>query len=354
MSTFEERIVWARAELAKRILVLDGSWGVFLQGRGLTEEDYRGARFAGHNKPLKGNHDLLCLTRPDVVREVHDAYIGAGCDIASTNTFTAAPISQADYDTQAATYDINRAGAALARAACDAAEARDGRIRLVAGSMGPTTKTLSLSPDVNDPARRDATFEDMADGFKTQARGLIDGGADMLLIETITDTLNAKAALWGAWEAFDETGRELPLWISGTITDRSGRTLSGQTTEAFWNAVRHGDPLVVGLNCALGPAEMRPFLADLARVAECAVAAHPNAGLPNAMGGYDETPHTMEEHYAEWARAGLVNVLGGCCGTTPEHIAHLVQAVEGVAPRAVPAHERKLRLSGLEPFNAAA
>jgi len=354
MSTRTERLAWAQAEMKKRILVLDGSWGVFLQGFELTEEDYRGPRFESHNHPLKGNHDILCLTRPDLVRQVHDAYLGTGIDIASTNTFSGTVISQGDYGMEKIAREINAAGARIAREACDALEAKDKRVRLVAGSIGPTNKTLSLSPDVNDPARRDATFEGMAAAYKEQCLGLIEGGADILLVETIFDTLNAKAAFWGAWEAFDEIGEELPLWISGTITDRSGRTLSGQTTEAFWNSVRHANPWAIGLNCALGPEDMRPFLADLARVADCPISAHPNAGLPNAMGGYDETPRSMEAHYAEWAKSGLVNVLGGCCGTTPDHISHLVHAIEGVKPRAFKPHEAKLRLSGLEPFNAAA
>ncbi|MET0182988.1 MAG: homocysteine S-methyltransferase family protein [Caulobacterales bacterium] len=354
MSTRVQRSQWAQEQMKQRILTLDGSWGVFLQGFGLTEEDYRGARFTAHNKPLKGNHDILCITKPDVVKQVHDAYINCGVDITSTNTFSGTPISQGDYAMEALAREINAAGAALARAACDEAEAKDGKIRLVAGSMGPTTKTLSLSPDVNDPARRDSSFVEMADGFKQQTLGLIEGGADILLIETITDTLNCKAALWGAWDAFDETGVELPLWISGTITDKSGRTLSGQTTEAFWNSVRHAKPWAIGLNCALGPEDMRPFLADVARVADCPVSAHPNAGLPNAMGGYDETPHTMEAHFAEWAKSGLVNILGGCCGTTPDHISHLVHAIEGVKPRPIPQHDVRMRLAGLEPFNAVA
>ncbi|MGE3141902.1 MAG: homocysteine S-methyltransferase family protein [Hyphomonadaceae bacterium] len=349
-----ERMAWANAQAEKRILVLDGSWGVFLQGYGLEEPDFRGDRFTAHNRPLKGDFDLLCLTRPDIVRGVHDAYLDVGVDITTTNTFNATSISQADYAMEKAVRAINEAGARLAREACDAAEAKDGRPRLVAGDIGPTNKTLSLSPDVNDPARRDSTFVEMAAAYEEQCLGLIEGGADLLLIETIFDTLNAKAALWGAWDAFDKTGVELPLWISGTITDRSGRTLSGQTTEAFWNSMAHAKPWAIGLNCALGPEDMRAFLADLARVAECKVSAHPNAGLPNAMGGYDETPHTMEAHFAEWARAGLVNILGGCCGTTPDHIAHLKHAVEGAKPRAHGAQEKMLRLSGLEPFNAAA
>ncbi|MGE0829256.1 MAG: homocysteine S-methyltransferase family protein, partial [Hyphomonadaceae bacterium] len=322
-----ERLKQIEAARAKRILVLDGSWGVFLQSYQLQEEDYRGHRFAGHNRPLKGNHDLLCITRPDIVTQIHEAYLNAGADITSTNTFSATRVAQGDYATESAARDINAAGASLARAAADRFEAQDGRARLVAGAIGPTNKTLSLSPDVNDPARRDATFNELASAYTEQALGLMEGGADVLLIETVFDTLTAKAALWGAWEAFDAKGEELPLWISGTITDRSGRTLSGQTVEAFWNSIRHASPWAVGLNCALGPGEMRPFLAELSRVADCPVSAYPNAGLPNAMGGYDETPHTMEAHYAEWARAGLVNIVGGCCGTSPEHIEHMAQAV---------------------------
>jgi 5-methyltetrahydrofolate--homocysteine methyltransferase len=341
-----ERFARINREMKERVLVLDGAWGVYLQTQQLGEAEYRGGRFADHARALKGDHDILCVTQPERVREVHREYLAAGADITSTNTFSATAIAQADYGLQGIVRELNETAAGLARAECDAFEKKDGRPRAVAGSLGPTNKTLSLSPDVNDPARRDATFEELADAYKDQVLGLIAGGADLLLIETIFDTLNAKAALWGAWEAFDETGEELPLWISGTITDRSGRTLSGQTVEAFWNSIRHAKPWAVGFNCALGPGEMRPFLAELARSADCPVSAYPNAGLPNAMGGYDETPCSMETHFAEWARAGLVNIIGGCCGTTPEHT--------GVAPRKVPAHERRLRLSGLEPFTASA
>jgi len=350
----EQRLAALNGELAKRILILDGSMGAYLQGFGLTSEDFHGDRFAGHKTPLKGDSDVLTLTRPEVITKVHEAYIGAGADIISTNTFTATPISQAEYGLEAFAREMNFESAVLARAACDRAEKADGVPRAVAGSLGPTTKLLSMSPDVGDPGRRDADFDGMAKGYEEQALGLIEGGADILLIETITDTLNAKSALWGAWEAFDKTGVELPLWISGTITDRSGRTLSGQTVEAFYNSVRHANPWAIGLNCALGPADMRAFLADLARVAECAVSAYPNAGLPNAMGGYDETPHSMEAHYAEWAKAGLLNIAGGCCGTTPDHISHMKHAVEGVKPRVAAAHDGRLKLAGLEPFNAAA
>lgn len=350
----QDRIAALNAEMAKRILILDGSMGAYLQGFGLTNNDFHGERFVEHPRALKGNNDLLVLTRPDVITKVHAAYLDAGVDIIETNTFSATTISQAEYALEEVAYELNVEGARIAREICDKYEAKDGKPRAVAGALGPTTKLLSMSPEVGDPGRRDCSFDEMAKAYEEQTRGLIEGGSDLLLIETITDTLNAKAALWGAWEAFDKTGVELPLWISGTITDKSGRTLSGQTVEAFWNSLAHAKPWAIGLNCALGPADMRAFLADLARVAECAVSAYPNAGLPNAMGAYDETPHSMEAHYAEWAKAGLVNILGGCCGTTPEHISHLAHAVEGVTPRAVPHHEARLRLAGLEPFTAAA
>jgi 5-methyltetrahydrofolate--homocysteine methyltransferase len=350
----EQRLKALTQEIAKRILILDGSMGAYLQGFRLSSNDFHGTRFAEHPMSLKGDSDVLVLTRPDIVTRVHEGYLAAGAEIISTNTFTATPVSQAEYALEEVVYEINVEGARLAREACDKFEAQDGKPRAVAGSIGPTTKLLSMSPDVGDPGRRDVDFDTMAKGYNEQVRGLIGGGADLLLIETVTDTLNAKAALWGAWEAFDAMGVELPLWISGTITDRSGRTLSGQTVEAFYNSVRHARPWAVGLNCALGPAEMRTFLADLSRVAECAVSAYPNAGLPNAMGGYDETACSMETHYAEWARAGLLNIVGGCCGTTPEHIEHMKRAVEGVKPRAIPKHDARLRLAGLEPFNAAA
>ena len=352
--TREQRLKLLNGELTRRILILDGSMGAYLQGFGLTSNDFHGERFVEHPMSLKGDSDVLVLTRPDIVTKVHEAYLTAGAEIISTNTFTATPVSQAEYALEEVVFEINVDAARLAREACDKFEARDGKPRVVAGAVGPTTKLLSMSPDVGDPGRRDIDFDAMAAGYSEQIRGLIKGGADLLLIETITDTLNAKAALWGAWEAFDKFGIELPLWISGTITDRSGRTLSGQTVEAFYNSIAHAKPWAVGLNCALGPIEMRAFLADLSRVAECPVSAYPNAGLPNAMGGYDETACSMEAHYAEWARAGLVNIVGGCCGTTPEHITHMKHAVEGVTPRAVPGRDARLRLAGLEPFTAAA
>ncbi|MBK8544358.1 MAG: homocysteine S-methyltransferase family protein [Caulobacteraceae bacterium] len=349
-----ERLAALNAELAKRILILDGSMGAYLQGFGLQSEDFHGERFAAHASSLKGNNDLLTLTRPEVITKVHDAYLSAGADIIETNTFSATRISQAEYALEAIAYELNLEGARVARAACDKFEEADGKPRAVAGALGPTTKLLSMSPEVNDPGRRDSDFDTMAANYEEQTLGLIEGDADLLLIETITDTLNCKSALWGAWEAFDKTGVELPIWISGTITDRSGRTLSGQTVEAFYNSLRHAKPWAIGLNCALGPADMRAFLADLARVAECAVSAYPNAGLPNAMGAYDETPHSMEAHYAEWAKAGLLNIAGGCCGTTPDHIGHLKHAIEGVKPRTPAAHDPRMKLAGLEPFTAAA
>ena len=350
----EQRLTALNAELAKRILILDGSMGAYLQGFGLQSEDFHGARFADHASSLKGNNDLLTLTRPEVITQVHDAYLKAGADIIETNTFSATRISQAEYALEEVAYELNLEGARVARAACDKFEKLDGKPRAVAGALGPTTKLLSMSPEVNDPGRRDSDFDTMAANYEEQTLGLIEGGADLLLIETITDTLNCKSALWGAWEAFDKTGVELPIWISGTITDRSGRTLSGQTVEAFYNSLRHAKPWAIGLNCALGPADMRAFLSDLARVAECAVSAYPNAGLPNAMGAYDETPHSMEAHYAEWAKAGLLNIAGGCCGTTPDHIGHLKHAIEGVKPRAPAPHDPRMKLAGLEPFTAAA
>lgn len=352
--TRAERLAAIDLEMRRRLLVLDGGMGSLLQTHALSEDDFRGERFRGHNKPLKGDNDLLALTRPDIVRGIHALYLEAGCDIIETNTFNATSVSQADYALESIARELNVAAARLAREACDAAEAQSGKPRLVAGALGPTSKTLSLSPDVADPARRDISFDALAAAYTEQALGLIDGGADILLIETIFDTLNAKAALVGVWEAFDRSGQELPIWLSGTITDRSGRTLSGQTVEAFWHSIRHAKPWAVGLNCALGPEEMRPFLAALSRVADCPVSAYPNAGLPNAMGGYDETPESMRAHYADWAKSGLVNILGGCCGTTPEHIRAMREGVEGAPPRPIPAVAPRLRLSGLEPFTAGA
>src|SRR3954468_3896277 len=328
-----------RALAAERILVLDGAWGVLLQNRGLTERDFRGERFASHERDVKNDPDLLNLTRPDIVREVHDAYFAAGADITTTNTFTATSIGQADYALEDAVYEMNVAGARIAR---DAA----GPERFVAGSVGPLNITLSLSPRVDDPGFRTHTFEQVVETYAEQIRGLAEGGVDLLLIETIFDTLNAKAAIVAA----RDVAPDLPLWISVTIVDLSGRTLSGQTIDGFWTAIEHADPLVVGVNCSLGAREMRSYVADLSRVATCLTSAHPNAGLPNAFGGYDETPDVTSALLHEFARDGFLNIAGSCCGSTPEHPKAIAAAVPGPGPRAVPEPRRRPRFSGLEPF----
>jgi 5-methyltetrahydrofolate--homocysteine methyltransferase len=344
------RLARLPALLCERILVLDGAMGTMLQRAGLTEADYRGERFAASTRDLKGNHDLLCLTRPAVVAEVHAAYLAAGADIIETNSFNATRISQAEYGTQDAVRDLNVAAARVARDAADLAE-RPERPRYVAGVLGPTSGTASLSPSVDDPAFRNVTFDQLAAAYHEAADGLVAGGADLLLIETVFDTLNAKAAIFGIEQLFDQLGFRLPVMISGTITDRSGRTLSGQTAEAFWISVAHARPLSIGLNCALGPDLLREHIQELGRVADVAISAHPNAGLPNALGGYDLDADTMAEALGEWARAGLLNIVGGCCGTTPEHIAAIVKAVNGVKPRTVAVGVRAVTsLSGLEPF----
>ena len=333
--------------LGQQIVVLDGAWGTMLQRLELEDDDYRGERFRKHPQDVKGDPDLLNLTRPDVVLDVHRAYLDAGAGITTTNTFTATSIGQADYGLEDAVYDINLAGARLARQACD--ERTDGD-RFVAGSVGPLNQTLSLSPKVEDPAFRRVTFDEVRESYAGQIRGLVDGGVDLLLVETIFDTLNAKAAIAAAHQVFEEKGETLPLWISVTIVDRSGRTLSGQTIEAFWTSVEHASPLVVGVNCALGAKEMRPYVADLARLAPTYVSCDPNAGLPNPFGGYDEQPHDTSGFLREFAEAGLVNIVGGCCGTTPEHVRAIAEAVEGLAPRDLPGPRQVTRLSGLEPF----
>lgn len=336
---------------SERILMLDGAMGTMLQRRKLTEADYRGDRFKGANSDLKGNHDILNITRPDVILAVHKEYLDAGADLIETNTFSGTWISQADYHLESAVRDINEQGAKLARQAADEYTAKDpSKPRFVAGAIGPTNRTASLSPDVNRPDFRNITFDELKDAYKEQARGLVEGGADLLLIETIFDTLNAKAAVFGVYELFDELGEEWPIMISGTITDLSGRTLSGQTTEAFWNSLRHARPFSVGLNCAFGAQQMRPYVAELSRVADVPVSAYPNAGLPNQFGEYDEPPHATATHLREWAEAGLVNIVGGCCGTTPDHIRAIAESVKGVKPRRVPTIPPQLRLSGLEPF----
>ncbi len=335
--------------LARRILVLDGAMGTMLQRERLVEADYRGDRFAAHPAELRGNHDLLCLTRPEVVRGVHAAYLAAGADIVETNSFNATTISQAEYGMESVVAELNRAAARVARDAADAAETAEWP-RYVAGVLGPTSRTASLSPAVDDPAFRNVTFETLAAAYEVAADGLLDGGADLLMVETVFDTLNAKAALFGIEALFDRLGFRVPVLVSGTITDRSGRTLSGQTTEAFWISIAHAAPLAVGLNCALGPDLLREYVQALSRTATAFVSAHPNAGLPNAMGGYDLDPATMAAELGAWARDGLVNIVGGCCGTTPAHIAAISAAVAGVAPRTPAPPPTVTQLSGLEPF----
>jgi len=325
--------------IERRILVLDGAMGTMIQQCRLSEGDFRGS-FHDHAHDLKGDNDLLSVTRPDVVRDVHDEYLAAGADIIETNTFSATSIAQSDYGMQAEVREINRAAAAIARECADRATAADpSRPRFVAGALGPTNRTASISPDVNDPGARNTNFDELATAYAEAADALIDGGADILLVETIFDTLNAKAALFAVDSVFERRGQRLPLFISGTITDASGRTLSGQTPEAFWNSIRHMRPLAVGLNCALGAALMRPYIEDIARVADTFVLCYPNAGLPNPMSdtGYDETPPQTSSMLQEFARAGFVNIVGGCCGTTPEHIRAIADAVEGIAPRRLPA-----------------
>ncbi len=350
--TREQRLALLRPLLAQRILVLDGATGTQIQGFGLSEADFRGDRFRDHPCDLKGNSDVLALTRPDVVRAIHDAYLAAGADFITTDTFTATRIAQADYGLADAAAEIHLAAARIARQAADAAEAGEpDRPRFVVGSLGPTNKTASISPDVADPAARNVTFEELVEAYAEAARGLVGGGSDLLMIETAFDVLNARAAIYAVEGVFEELGVRLPLWISGTITDVSGRTLSGHTVEAFWNSVRHAEPLIAGLNCALGARQLWPHVEELSGLAGTFTAAHPNAGLPNEMGGYDETPETMAGVIGGFAEAGLVNVVGGCCGTGPAHIAALVEAVRGLPPRQVPEPPPALRLAGLEPLD---
>ncbi|MGH8152905.1 MAG: homocysteine S-methyltransferase family protein [Rhodanobacteraceae bacterium] len=351
-----DRVEKLEAALAERILVLDGAMGTMLQAHALDEAGYRGERFAngcdaqhphqhvgehvdanGCQRDLKGDNDLLSLTHPEIIREIHAAYLGTGADFVETNTFNSTAISQADYALQHLVRELNRNGAKLARAACDEAERVDpGRPRFAIGVLGPTSRTASLSPDVNNPGFRNVDFDELEGAYADATHGLIEGGADLVMVETIFDTLNAKAALAGVARVFDEVGGRLPVMISGTITDRSGRTLSGQTAEAFWYSVAHARPLSIGLNCALGAKDLRQHVEALARVADCAISAHPNAGLPNELGGYDETPEDMAQTLGEFARDGLLNIVGGCCGTTPAHITAIAEAVRDVAPRKLP------------------
>ncbi|MBP3975499.1 homocysteine S-methyltransferase family protein [Pseudoxanthomonas spadix] len=341
--------------LARRILIIDGAMGTMIQRHRLQEADYRGERFAGgfdsthapgdhvhgadcdHGHDLKGNNDLLLLSNPQVIAGVHTAYLEAGADLVETNTFNATSVSQADYHLEHLVYELNKEGARIARQCCDAIEAKiPEKPRFVIGVLGPTSRTASISPDVNDPGYRNTSFDALRITYREAVDGLIDGGADIVMVETIFDTLNAKAALFAVEEAFDTRGARLPVMISGTITDASGRTLSGQTAEAFYISLMHARPLSIGLNCALGAKDLRPHIETLAQVADCYVSAHPNAGLPNAFGEYDETPGEMAETLREFATAGLLNLVGGCCGTSPEHIRAIAEAVAGIAPRRLP------------------
>jgi 5-methyltetrahydrofolate--homocysteine methyltransferase len=328
--------------MRERILVLDGAMGTMIQQLKLGEADFRGpvaCGLHGHAHDLKGDNDLLVLTRPEAIAAIHDAYLDAGADLIETNTFNATSIAQADYGLSAKVREMNRAAAQIARGCADRATARTPeRPRFVAGALGPTNRTASISPDVNDPGARNVTWDELAAAYRDAAEGLIEGGADLLLVETVFDTLNAKAALFGVEQAFDAAGQRLPVIVSGTITDASGRTLSGQTPTAFWYSVRHAKPLAVGLNCALGAALMRPYLEELARVADCFVSCYPNAGLPNPMSetGYDETPAETSRLVGEFARSGFVNIIGGCCGTTPAHIRAIAEAVRSLPPRMRP------------------
>ncbi|MFT3668246.1 MAG: homocysteine S-methyltransferase family protein [Pseudoxanthomonas sp.] len=335
--------------LEERILIIDGAMGTMIQRHGLQEADYRGERFAdgcdaqhthehgpGCDHDLKGNNDLLLLTKPEVIAGVHSAYLEAGADLIETNTFNATSVSQADYHLEHLVYELNKAGARVARECCDAAEAKTpGKPRFVIGVLGPTSRTASISPDVNDPGFRNTSFDELRGTYREAIEGLIEGGADTLMVETIFDTLNAKAALYAIEEVFDARGGRLPVMISGTITDASGRTLSGQTAEAFYTSVAHSRPLSIGLNCALGAKDLREHVDTLSTVADAYVSAHPNAGLPNAFGEYDETPEEMAATLKEFAQSGLLNLVGGCCGTTPAHIKAIADAVAGLPPRRI-------------------
>ncbi|MDG2319434.1 MAG: homocysteine S-methyltransferase family protein [Rhodospirillaceae bacterium] len=337
--------------ISARILVLDGAMGTMVQSYKLDEAGYRGERFKDWGRDIKGNNDILCLSQPDILLEIHKAYLAAGADILETNTFSSTTIAQADYGMEALAKEMNIESARIARQASAEAEAETpGRTCFVAGALGPTNRTASISPDVNDPGKRNTSFDELRVSYHEAIEGLIEGGVDLILVETIFDTLNAKAALFAVEDVFEQVGERLPIMISGTITDQSGRTLSGQTAEAFWNSVRHVDPFTVGLNCALGAEQLRPYVAELARLSDTNLCAYPNAGLPNEFGEYDQTPEEMGELIGEWAKDGLVNVVGGCCGTTPDHIHAIAEAIANKAPRPIPEVERKLRLSGLEPF----
>lgn len=335
----------------KRILILDGAMGTMIQERQLNEADYRGAQYKNWHCDVKGNNDLLSITQPDIIKDIHRAYLAAGADIIETNTFNATTISMSDYDMQDESKEINLSAAKIARQVADEfSQKTPDKPRFVAGVIGPTSRTASISPDVNDPGKRNVHFDELVAAYKESTHALIEGQVDLILVETIFDTLNAKAAVYAIEEVFEESGITLPVMISGTITDASGRTLSGQTSEAFYYSMRHVKPFAIGLNCALGPDLLRQYVAEISRIAECHVSAHPNAGLPNEFGEYDMGAEELAEHLKEWGESGLVNILGGCCGSTPEHIRQLAEAVSGIAPRQLPNIEVKMRLSGLEPF----
>ena len=337
-------------ELEKRILIIDGAMGTMIQRYKLSEEDYRGERFKDWPSDLKGNNDLLSLTQPHIVKEIHKQYLEAGADIIETNTFNAQKVSLADYGMQALAYEMNLAAAKCAREARDEFYKENPKseivnLKFIAGALGPLNKTLSLSPDVNNPGFRALTFDDAVDAYYEQTKGLVDGGVDLLLVETIFDTLNAKAAIFAIKKYFRDTKKStLPIMISGTITDASGRTLSGQTLEAFYTSVMHAKPLSIGLNCALGAKEMRPHIEELSQIASCYVSAYPNAGLPNAMGEYDEKPEDTAHFLEDWAKEGFVNIVGGCCGTTPDHIQHIAKHVKKISPRKLPETARELAI----------
>jgi 5-methyltetrahydrofolate--homocysteine methyltransferase len=331
--------------LQERILVIDGAMGTMIQRHKLTEEDYRGTRFANWHSDVKGNNDLLCITQPSIITGIHLQYLEAGADIIETNTFSSTSIAMADYDMQDLAYELNVAAAKCVRDAIDQYKSKhpNSNEKFIAGSIGPLNKTLSLSPDVNNPGFRAVTFDEVVEAYTEQIRGLVDGGVDVLLVETIFDTLNAKAAIFAIKEYFRKIGQpELPIMISGTITDASGRTLSGQTLEAFYTSVAHAKPLSVGLNCALGAQEMRSHIEELSQIATCYTSAYPNAGLPNAMGEYDEAPHQTAHFIEEWAKNKFVNIVGGCCGTTPDHIKHMADHVRTIQPRNLPIVDKNI------------
>ena len=337
--------------MAERILVLDGAMGTMIQSYNLEEEDYRAQRFSEHPCDVKGNNDLLSLTRPDIIKAIHGAYFDAGADIVETNTFNSTSVAMADYQMEDIVYELNRKSAALARSVADEFETKTGDLKFVAGVLGPTNRTCSISPDVNNPGYRNITYEELVESYTEALRGLIDGGSDLILVETVFDTLNAKAALFAIDQFYESQDINRPIMISGTITDASGRTLTGQTTEAFWNSVRHCKPLTIGLNCALGPSDLRQYIEELSSFSQCYISAHPNAGLPNEFGEYDLDAEPMSDHIQEWAKSGLLNIVGGCCGTSPAHIKAMANAVGDIRPRQLPALPTYQRLSGLEPFN---